>query len=269
MNAFFEWQDAPLADFAVIGDPVSHSLSPKMHAAAYAALGLPYRYVAVRVAPGSVAEALNHLGSLGYIGVNVTVPHKEEALQWCAAPDPFALKVRAANTLRLTDRSGINTDAPGFLDTLSQLGLTKGTVLLLGAGGTARALALALSDAGWRIRLFNRTAAKATVIAEELNLNAEVISEPDPVGADLILNTTSASLQQASLGIRWERASSHAVAYDVMYSHQPTLFMAEAASFGLRTCDGAALLAAQGARAFSWWLGLPPPYEPMREALRP
>jgi len=268
MNAFYEWQEAPPADFAVIGDPVSHSLSPKMHSAAYAALGLPYRYVAIRIAPGSVGPALDHLSSLGYAGVNVTVPHKEEALQWCTSPSEFALKVRAVNTLRLANRSGINTDAPGFLDTLSSLGLAKGTVLLLGAGGTARALALALSEAGWRIRLYNRTKDKATLISEELQLDAEVIADPDPTGADLILNTTSASLQQASLGIPWERASQNAVAYDVMYSHQPTLFMAEAAAHGLRTCDGAALLAAQGARAFSWWLNLPPPYEPMREALR-
>src|SRR4051812_47461733 len=109
MNEVFEWRDAPAADFAVIGDPVSHSLSPRMHMAAYAEMGLPFRYVAIRVRKGEVAPALERLRSMGYKGANVTVPHKDEVLGWCKTVQPLAAHVRAANTLWLHDRECINT----------------------------------------------------------------------------------------------------------------------------------------------------------------
>ena len=267
MNAYSAWQEAPEAEFAVIGDPVSHSLSPRMHQAAYSAYGLSLRYVAIHVPAGEVALALDHLVTRGYRGVNVTVPHKEAALDWCADAAPLARRVRAANTIRFSDRTCINTDAPGFIDTLGDLGLRPGTALLLGAGGSARALAYALADEGWRLRIYNRTRARAEELLSGLRLNAEILDDPDPLDADLILNTTSASLQNADLGIPWERASAHAVAYDLMYAPTATPFMAAAAEHGLRTTDGRPLLAAQGARSFTWWLNLPSPRAAMLAAL--
>ena len=265
----YEWRDAPRADFAVIGDPVKHSLSPKMHQAAYEALGLPYRYVAIRVNVGEVGEAFHHLKSLGYRGVNVTVPHKEEALLQSQNVDPLAQQVRAANTFRLSDMACINTDAPGFLDTLSAFHPVKKSVLVLGAGGSARALIVALLGAGWEIQLYNRTQSKADAIAESLqHPDLKVISNPDPRGACLILNTTSASLVGAELPIDWDRAESGAWAYDLMYAKEPTPFLAKAAERGLATVDGLPLLVAQGARAFEWWLGLEAPRQAMMEALR-
>ncbi|AIE84420.1 shikimate dehydrogenase family protein [Fimbriimonas ginsengisoli] len=283
MNQVFPWREAPAAEFAVIGDPVSHSLSPRMHQAAYAALGLRYRYVAVHVPAGEVGPALDHLSALSYVGVNVTVPHKEDALKWCTQIDPLARRVQAANTLRLADKACINTDAPGFMETLESLrreagsavlstinhqaSTIKPTVLLLGAGGSARALAFALAQAGWRLRIYNRTRERAVEMLNGLEIEAELLSQPDPEGADLILNTTSASLQGASLGIPWENASRDAVAYDLMYAEGGTPFLREAAERGLRTCDGRPLLAAQGALAFEWWLGVPAPRQVMLEAL--
>ncbi|RYG24256.1 shikimate dehydrogenase, partial [bacterium] len=135
----FEWQEAPAADFAVIGDPVAHSRSPQMHNAAFKALGLDFKYVAVHVPPGEVKAALSHLAELGYQGINVTVPHKEEAIGWCLHVDKFVTEVQAVNTIDLERKAGINTDAGGFLATLPELP-TK-TALVLGAGGSARALA--------------------------------------------------------------------------------------------------------------------------------
>jgi shikimate dehydrogenase len=251
----FEWRDAPKADFAVIGDPISHSLSPKMHHGAYTTLGLSYRYVAIRVSAAEVGAALDHLRDLGYIGVNVTVPHKEAALEWCEDREPFAQKVRAANTVRLANKSCINTDAPGFLDTLADLGLKPLTALFLGAGGSARAIAHAMVGVGWRLRVFNRTRARAEEMIIGLGFDVKLMDSPDPEGCSLIVNTTSSSLQYADLQIPWNRASQTAFAYDLMYDKHKTAFLAKAAGRGLRTCDGLPLLIAQGARSLEWWLG--------------
>lgn len=267
MNQVFPWREAPEAEFAVIGDPVSHSLSPRMHSAAFEAHGLPFRYVAIHVPEGEVAPALDRLSELGYRGVNVTVPHKEAAMEWCAGMEPFARKVRAVNTVRLEDRAGMNTDAPGFLDTLEELGLEPGVALLLGAGGSARALALALAREGWKLRVFNRTRGRAVEMIEGLGIDAELLDQPDPAGAQLILNTTSASLKAADLGIDWSRAEANAVAYDLMYAKEPTPFLAQAQARGLRICDGLPLLVAQGARSFEWWIGMPAPRDAMRRAI--
>jgi shikimate dehydrogenase len=260
------YQEAPDADFAVIGDPVSHSLSPRMHQAAYAALGLPYRYVAIQVALGEVGAALDHLAERGYRGVNVTVPHKEEALNWARSAEGFAAKVRAANTVNLRERSCINTDAPGFLETLRPFGFERKSVLVLGAGGSARAIVAALVDDGWGVSIFNRTAAKAEELA--LSFGGTAVSCPDPNGASLIVNTTSASLQGEEIPCDWSQAPVGAVAYDLMYASEPTPFLRSASAHGLRMLDGLDLLVAQGALSFEWWLGIPAPRKAMKDALR-
>ncbi|MGV3615597.1 MAG: shikimate dehydrogenase [Fimbriimonas sp.] len=262
------WRDAPEAEYAVIGDPVGHSRSPRMHQAAYDELGLPFRYVALHVPPGEVAAALNLLSLRGYRGVNVTVPHKEEALEWCSVVEPLARKVRAVNTIRLEDHAGMNTDAPGFLETLADRGVEPGAALVLGAGGSARALVFALAREGWSIRVFNRTRSRAVEMIEGLGIEAEIVEAPDPAEAHLVLNTTSASLQGDALALDWSRARPDALAYDLMYTEGPTPFLAQAAAAGLRICDGRPLLVAQGALAFEWWLGVPAPREAMARAIR-
>jgi shikimate dehydrogenase len=256
---------ASRADFAVIGDPVSHSLSPAMHAAAYRALGLSLTYVAVHVPVGEVSDALSHLASLGFQGVNVTVPHKEEVLAWAEHPEPFAVKARAANTLRLSDKSAINTDAPGFLETLKDRVSAGAEVLMIGAGGSARALAIALVDAGYRLKIQNRTHSKAVEIAELAG--CEAVESVDPFGAELILNTTSASLHDQELPILWDRVRHDALAYDLAYAPHKTPFMVAAERHGLRAMDGRDLLVAQGAISLEWWLNVRAPREAMREAL--
>lgn len=266
--SFWEWNEAPEGDFAVIGDPVAHSLSPKMHQAAYDELGLPFRYHRIRVPKGEVGLALDRLKSLGYQGVNVTVPHKEEVIDWCSALDPFAERVCAVNTVRMSDRVGFNTDAPGFLETLRDRGVEPGTVLVLGAGGSARALVLALAEAGWRIRLHNRTRARAQALGELLGVPLEIVADADPSGCDLVLNTTSASLQGESLPITWSKAKPTALAYDLAYGEGLTPFLLHAGVEGVHVVDGRPLLVAQGALSFEWWLGVPAPRRAMAEAIR-
>jgi shikimate dehydrogenase len=235
-----------------------------MHQAAYAALGLNLRYVAIDVPSGEVHEALDHLRTIGYRGVNVTVPHKEEALTWATDVESFAERVRAANTFDLPKRACINTDAPGFMQTIQP---TSGRALVLGAGGTARALCLALCDAGWQIRLYNRTREKAFAMFQDLGLTGSVVDVPVARGCDLIVNTTSASLQGEPLAIDWGGTNANALAYDLMYSHEPIPFLVDSAQHGLQTKDGRALLVAQGGLAFQWWTGHAPPYEAMTRAI--
>jgi shikimate dehydrogenase len=237
-----------------------------MHQAIYAALGLKYRYVALRVDAGEVFAALSFLSEIGYWGINVTVPHKKEVLGWAKSVEPFSAEVQAANTLDLKARSCINTDAPGFLKTLEPFAFPEKTALVLGAGGSARALVAALTIDGWKVHLYNRTAAKALELAEQYG--ARVVTSADPSGAFLILNATSAAFDGEAPPVNWSHAEPKAVAYDLMYSKLTTPFLRDAATHGLRTVDGLALLVAQGSLSFEWWTGLRAPIEAMERAVR-
>lgn len=263
MNVAYEWHEVPSADFAVIGDPVAHSRSPQMHAAAYRALGLNLSYIAVRVSAGKVETALDHFQNLGFKGVNVTIPHKAEAMDW-AEPDDLAEKIGVANTIDLQTRIATNTDAPGFMDTLDQFGFEPSSrALILGAGGSARALAAVLPSSGFQVSIWNRTTARAKSLAEEFGL--EAISQPT-ADFDLIINTTSVGLSKDRIEIDWSGAAETTVAYDLVYGQTP--FLAEAQAKGLRTLDGKELLVAQGARSFEFWLGIAPPRDKMLEAIQ-
>ncbi len=262
MNQVYSWRDAPAGRFAVIGDPVSHSLSPRMQNAVLRELGEQGEYIAVHVPEIEVSLALDHLAQLGFEGINVTVPNKSAARQWCERVSEFASAAEAVNTIALQGREGINTDGPGFLETISEFPGRRATVL--GAGGSARAIVLSLSAAGYEVRLWNRTEAKARELAAVIR-GVVVLTEPTVADADLVVNATSASLAGAGLDLDWSGAEPNAVAYDLMYSSEPTVFLASA---GPRPkLDGRAMLVAQGALAMEFWLGRPVPREPMRRAV--
>lgn len=254
-------------DFAVVGDPIGHSWSPRIHAAAYAARGLELRYEAIHVPKEEFAEAMESLIELGVKGVNVTLPLKFEAFAWAEFPDEACRQFEAANTLDLVGRRATNTDGQGFLDSLESLGIPQGgRVLLLGAGGTAQALAQVLTDAGFELSIYNRTHTKAEQLAERVG--AVTLETPQIANFDLILNTTSAGLSGDSLDIAWGSPRENVLVYDVMYGDDPTPLMREAALAGYRTVDGRHMLVAQAARSFEWWLGTPAPREAMLEAVR-
>lgn len=263
-----EIDDLPKADFTVIGDPIAHSKSPAMHAAAYRALGLDLSYVAVRVSAERVGEALDRMRERGVRGVNVTVPHKEAAFAWAAQTDDFSQRVRAVNTLRLADRAGRNTDRDGFLFALDEIGLHGGRVLFLGAGGSARAALAALDETNrFTLAVWNRTPERAHRLVDDLRIRADVIATPDPADCDLIVNATSASLSGISLPIDWNRAKPTAWALDLAYGSEPTRFQRDAEAAGLRSSDGRPMLVGQGATSFEWWLGISPPRHVMLEAV--
>lgn len=265
MTEWYEWAEAPPADFAVIGDPISHSLSPRMWQAAFSETGLDLRYVALRVPAGKVEPALLHLDGLGYQAVNVTVPLKAEACLACASLEDFARRSAAVNAILLKGRVGRNTDGPGFLDTLSDLPVRGRNVLLLGAGGSARSVALALASEGYNLRVFNRTRVRAEEMVRDLQIDAKVVDAPALLDAHLIVNATSASLTGSPVPVRFEEAAPGTVAYDLVYGDTP--FLKSAREHGLLGVDGRALLVAQGARAFAWWLHRDPPRAAMEAGL--
>lgn len=261
----FDWHEAPAADFAVVGDPVAHSLSPQIHRAAYAAVGLEYNYVAIHVPEGEFDAAADHLRELGTIGINVTVPHKVDAFSWCEAVESGSWRFGAVNTIRLADRSGINTDVPGFLTVLDSYGITPSDRLVfLGAGGSARALIAACVDLGFQVSAWNRTPQRLTEMARELSIDLEVLESPDPTGAAAVVNATSASLSGEVVAVDWGSARSDCLAFDLAYRESgPTPFLAQAMEHGHTACDGLPMLVEQAALAFEWWLERDAPRQAM------
>jgi shikimate dehydrogenase len=227
-----------------------------------------YRYEAIRVPEAEFAEALDWLTRLGYQGLNVTVPLKQHAFRWASLAEGDSEQFGVLNTLSLADGRGINTDAPGFLDTLRWLGVApRGKALVLGAGGTAQSLVRVLHNAGFEVSLWNRTRSRATALVGALGLPINIVDAARAAGQDLIVNATSAGLAGEAPLVDWSSTHTDTVAIDAVYAAEPTLFMRHAAEAGAQTADGRLLLAAQAARSFAWWHGTEPPYEVMRSVV--
>jgi shikimate dehydrogenase len=270
--------------FGVLGDPVDHSLSPAMQNAAFAAAGLPHVYLRYRVAPQALAAALDEARALGMGGLNLTIPLKEVALGLVDRLTAEAQRIGAVNTIvfeRRGDRLvGDNTDGHGFLASLrGRVRLRGQTAVILGAGGSARAVGAALAASGCaRLVIANRTAARGERLASRLaDLGgAPVVSVPlasralrDVLGdAVLVVNTTPAGLAGASLPVEPAAAPPHCLFVDLVYGARPSRFLARAARARRRTLDGGLMLLHQGALAFEAWTGRPAPRAAMARALR-
>jgi shikimate dehydrogenase len=275
--------------FGVIGDPVAHSRSPALHAAAYRALGLPHRYEAVRVTAQELPAVVGQLRRGDFDGLNVTVPHKESILRLVDAPDDIVLAVGAANTLVRGDDGRIaahNTDAPALAAELRRIAGTTlpwGDVraLVLGSGGAARAAVAALAtlgvrDIAVRARAFsNDDAARAFVASLPCAVTTQVW-EPSPeseLRTQVLVQATSAGMHGADPGeavaaaVAWDAVPPEALAIDVVYAPRDTPWLRAARRRGLRSDGGLGMLARQGALAFELWLGIDAPLEAMRAAL--
>lgn len=259
------WQNAKPGSFAVIGDPIEQSLSPTMHNAMYSAAGYGYVYRKFRVPVSEFDEAVAHLAGLGYRGLNITVPLKGTAMDWCRAHGTVETDAPTLNALDLIQKRGTNTDVPGFLKTLADFCPGR-RVLLLGAGGTATALAPALVRHGYDLTLWNRTPEKLTAIFESVG-QVKVAEAPSAGGFDVVVNTTSAGLSGEAPPVDW--ADSCAFAYDVAYSAAGlTPFLVQAQQAGRPVKDGRAMLVEQGALSFEWWTGQNAFRDVMTEALQ-
>jgi shikimate dehydrogenase len=265
----FGWRDAPAADFAVIGDPIHHSKSPKMHMAAYESLGLDYHYIAVHIPVGEIEPAISRLRDLGYRGINVTLPHKEAAYGWATQHDVISQRLGVCNTLNLLTGEGRNTDVPGFAKSLEGIAFSQGKALVLGAGGSARAILCALEDSGWELTLWNRTHERALRVVKEIAVECVVVEQISLDGVGLVINTTSASLSDQELPIEslWKTANRDLFLVDISYGAEPTRLMKSAQAAGFRTMDGKRMLMEQGALALEFWLGQAAPRDVMLEAL--
>ena len=265
--------------YGVLGHPVAHSLSPAMHNAAFAALGLDAAYLGLDARPEALAEAVRGAHALGFQGLNVTVPHKEKALALCARVDHVARLVGAVNTLkRFPDGwEGHNTDAPAFRDLAAESGIGAGVrVLVLGAGGAARAAVWAALELGAAVRVAARrpeaSVAVCHGIAHALKKPASS-AEPAPWAAaaeeseraDLVVNATSAGLAGKPGELPPLRFRRGQAAADFVYGD--TAFAREAARAGARLISGERILVRQGALAFHIWTGRAPPEDVMAAAL--
>ncbi|HST27340.1 MAG TPA: shikimate dehydrogenase [Rudaea sp.] len=267
--------------FAVFGHPISHSLSPRIHAAFGKQLGIALDYAAIDAPRQTFAAQLEAFGKGGGSGANTTLPHKQSALALCAEVSDFARRVGAVNTLtrRLDNHwRGDNTDGTGLVRDITQrlgLDLRERNCLILGAGGAARAAAFALLDAGIaQLTIVNRTPERADALAD-------AIGEPDRVHTrywddlaslgnfDLIVNATSAGHTRESLHLPFALVAPRALCYDLSYGLAASAFLAwaRAARAGYAH-DGLGMLIEQAAESFAIWHGKRPDTDPIYSELR-
>ena len=261
--------------FGIIGDPVEHSLSPVMHNAAFQAMGVNAVYIPMR--PSDLSAGLAGLRSLGFVGVSVTVPFKVAVMPLLDAIDPVARAIGAVNTIHFQQQSedtiichGCNTDWLGANQALGEaLDLAEHTVLLIGAGGAARAIGFGFRQAGANILLTNRTESKGRQLAADLGATFIPAAMLPEVQADALVNTTSVGMQphHETIPLAPDLLGRYSVVMDIVYAPRTTRLLREAAARGCRTVDGLHMLLYQGVAQFRLWTGLEPPVDIMREAL--
>ncbi|MDA8165373.1 MAG: shikimate dehydrogenase [Desulfobacteraceae bacterium] len=256
--------------YGIIGRPVAHSLSPAMHNAAFAALGLNKAYLPFEVE--DVAGALTGLRALGIRGASVTIPHKQTVLPYLDEIDPVAAKIRAVNTLVVSGGKlrGLNTDWLGANRALAEkLRLGGSRVLLLGAGGSARAIGFGLLEAGAEIVIASRTPEKGQALARALGCPWLPLAEAGDHRADALVNATSVGMDPLAetMPVRKEALARFGVVMDIVYAPLATKLLQEAAAAGCQTIDGLSMLLYQGAAQFELWTGQTAPLAVMREAL--
>jgi shikimate dehydrogenase len=268
--------------YCIIGDPVHHSLSPAMHNAAFNSLHLNCTYIAFRVPKGQLEESINALRAIDIAGFNVTLPHKVDIMGFMNYLDSSAEKATAVNTVHNVDGilKGYNTDIFGFIEPLRKRNVNFNgmNILLLGAGGSARAVIAAFSETKGinKITIANRTLEKARQLAKkgtDLGLECQVTEMDNIKGiavkSHLIVNTTSIGMdeeKEESL-IGYEHISKNTIVYDIVYKPVVTNLLENARYAGADVVYGYEMLLEQGARAFEIWTDLRAPRDVMKKSL--
>jgi shikimate dehydrogenase len=269
-----------ILNYAVFGHPISHSLSPRIHAAFGKQTGIALDYVAIDAPPDAFAATLARFADAGGRGANVTLPLKQEAFRLSAKLSDFARRAGAVNTLTRSDGawSGDNTDGAGLIRDLTErhrLDLRARRTLLLGAGGAARAAAHTLLDAGiGELVIVNRNAERADALADSVQdpvrVHTRYWSDLGELGSfDLIVNATSAGIARESLNLPFALVAPRASCYDLSYGAAAFGFVAWARAAGAgKALDGLGMLVEQAAESFAIWHGTRPETDPVHDMLR-
>jgi shikimate dehydrogenase len=267
---------------AVLGQPISHSLSPAIHTAALAALGMEreWSYEAIEVAPEDLGALVRSLPDEGFVGANVTVPHKLAALALADESSTAAKEIGAANTLSFGAGriAADNTDAEGLVASLPRSPRRR-AALVLGAGGAGRAAAWGLRGAGAEVAIWNRTPELGEKLASELEVAFVQPGSDGRLAAgefELIVNATSVGLGGAdppspslkALHLAADAFNDRQMVVDLVYGPGETELIAAARERGAVTVDGREVLVRQGAASFLIWTGVEPPLEEMRKAAK-
>ena len=266
----------------IIGDPVEHTVSPAMQNAAFRELGLEYVYIPLKVTESNLIKAIDGIRALEFVGVNVTIPHKVAVISCLDEIDGLAEHIGAVNTI--VNRGGIlkgyNTDASGFYNALKAENITvlNKKIVILGAGGAARAAAFNLADKGARLTILNRNLAPADGIAGRVfqafrtqirvgELNSDNLKSALDE-ADIMVNTTSLGMSPylEETPVSASLLKKDLVVFDIIYNPRKTRLLIEAEQKGLRIINGLEMLVRQGADAFELWTGQKAPVEVMRKA---
>ena len=267
--------------YCIIGDPIHYSLSPSMQNAAFAALGLNCTYIAFRVPPSELKESVESLRSINIAGFNVTVPHKVEVMKHLDELDVTAKKGAAVNTVNNIEGifRGYNTDIHGFIEPLRQrmIDFRGMNVLVLGAGGAARAVVAGLAEESRSISkvvIANRGVERAKELAKigsGLGLKCEMISldkaqsvSPD---SDLVVNATTLGINNEPSVIDYDHIKKGSIVYDIVYRPVRTSLIENAKYAEANVVYGYEMLVEQGAKAFEIWTGIQAPRDVMKKNL--
>lgn len=269
----------------VYGDPVDGNPTGVMEEAAFAACGLNYRYLTLKVTPEDFDDAMKAIHALHMKGMNLTMPHKITVIPYLDELSEAASIIGAVNTILVKDNGrlfGENTDGKGFIQALknNHVSLKNQNVTVLGAGGAAKAIAVECALAGAvSITIINRTEEKAKKLAEIISSNTKAEAsflkwennQPIPQGTDILIQATSIGLHpngDQKPDIDYDTITPNMVASDVVFNPCDTLFLKKAAAHGAKTVNGLGMLACQGALNFTLWTGVDAPLDVMEETLR-
>lgn len=272
---------------AITGYPLAHSLSPAIHRAALADVGLEGDYVLLEAPPEELEEKVNHLKENGFRGFNVTIPHKVAVMNFLDEIDPFAQQVGAVNTVVISpDRklSGYNTDVYGFTQAIPEdirTNLQGRKAAVIGSGGAARAVIAGLTDIGVsEITIHARSVEKAQELADNCHKSgicspnvAELAENADLSDVAIVVNTTPVGMQGKFEGVSPLAVQSlaslppNALVYDIVYKPAETKLLELAKKRGLAVLNGLDMLVLQGAKGFELWTGKPAPVDVMKQAL--
>lgn len=257
----------------IIGDPVSHSLSPVMHNAAYAALRIPFVMAAARVEASALRAALHGMRALNIRGLAVTMPHKVAIQEFLDSVDPIAQTIGAVNTVVHADGTltGYNTDWLGILRPLERVtSLAHKKVAILGAGGAAKAAIHAAKQGGASVTVFNRTLSTAEELASAFACSAGPLEHSDEIARnDIIINTTSLGMigNEASSPLPQGTIRAHHIVFETIYSPAITTLLKDAQLVGAKIIQGAEMFLEQGAAQFELHTGVKAPREVMSEII--